>query len=398
MVWIIALVCLGVAGVAGKIVGPVRAAFSFVGLVMATFLAGPLSPLTKHLLPLLGLKHPGWAIFVPQLIAFAVVLIIFKIAGHALNEKISFKFKYKVDDRKRIDWERLSSRLGLCVGLLNGAIYFILLTIPIYAAGYFTTEAAADNAPWQARLLTNTRAQMTRDGIDKVAAAYDPTPRQVYLAADIGALILHNPLLESRLAHYPVLLELGERPEFQALGADPNLQQLVAESKTLEVIQYPPVQAMLTNGDITTLVSAMIGNDLDDLQHYLMTGQSEKFDGETILGVWDVDRAASLAQERHRHPGLTPLQVKQIQSDMYPVITGLSLTAQPNKQIILKKQDPTTMTKTKVATGTWKKDEGAYQINLPGNRPETSVIEIQDGNKLLLPKDSYVLVFDKERQ
>jgi hypothetical protein len=83
---------------------------------------------------------------------------------------------------------------------------------------------------------------------------------------------------------------------------------------------------------------------------------------------------------------------------MFPIIAGLSLTALPNKQVILKKLDSTTMTKTKVATGTWKKDEGAYQINLPGNRPETSVIEIQDGNKLLLPKDSYVLVFDKEIQ
>jgi hypothetical protein len=396
MVWMIALVCLGLAGVAGKIAGPVRAAFSFVGLVLAMLLVGPLSPLTRHLLPLLGLKHPVWAIFVPQLIAFAVVLIIFKIAGHALHEKISFQFKYKVDDRKRIDWERLYSRLGLCVGLLNGAVYFVLLMIPIYAAGYFTTEAAADNAPLGAKILTNTRAQMTHDGMDRVAVAYDPTPPRVYQAADIATLVLHNPLLESRLAHYPPLMELGERPAFQALGTDPNLQQLVAEGKILEVIKYPPVQAMLTNGDIVTLVSGMIGNDLDDLQHYLTTGQSDKFDGETILGVWDIDSPASLAQERRRHPGLTPLQVKQIQSDMFPVIAGLSLTALPNKQIILKKQDPATMTKTKVATGTWKKEEGAYQINLPGNRPETSVIEIQEGNKLLLPKDSYVLVFDKE--
>ena len=396
MVWIIALVCLGLAGVAGRMAGPVRAAFSFVGLVMATLLAGPLSPLTKHLLPLFGLKHPVWGIFVPQLIAFAVVLIIFKIAGHALHEKIAFKFKYKVDDRKRIDWERLYSRLGLCVGLLNGAVYFILLTIPIYAAGYFTTEAAAENAPLQAKLLTTTRAQMTSDGMDKVAAAYDPTPHQGYQASDIATLVLRNPLLENRLAHYPTLLELAERPEFQVLGTDTILQQLVAEGKTLEVIKYPTVQALLTNGSITTLVSGMIGNDLDDLQHYLVTGQSEKFDSETILGVWDIDRAASLAQERRRHPGLTPLQVKQIQSDMFPVIAGLSLTALPDKEIILKKLDSSTGAKTKVASGTWKKEEGAYQINLPGNRPETAALEIQDGNKLLLPKDSYVLVFVKE--
>lgn len=396
MVWIIALVCLGLGGVAGKIAGPVRAAFSFVGLILAILLSGPLSALTKYLPPLLGFHHPVWGIFLPQLIAFAVVLIIFKVAGHAINEKIAFKFKYKVDDRKRIDFERLSSRLGLCVGLLNGTVYFILLLIPIYAAGYFTTEAAADNAPLGAKFLTHTREQMTHDGLDKVAAAYDPTPHQVYQASDIATLVLHNPLLESRLAHYPPLMQLGERPEFQALGTDPTLQQLVAEGKILEVVKYPTVQAMLTNAAITTLVSGMIGNDLDDLQHYLATGQSEKFDGETILGIWNIDRPASLAQERRRHPGLTPLQIKQIQMEMFPIITGLSLTALPDNQIILKKLDSSTMTKSKVATGTWKKEEGSYQINLPGNRPETAAIEIQDGNKLLLPKDSYVLVFDKE--
>src|SRR5579862_4675180 len=137
MVWIIALICLGLAGVVGSYAGPVRAAFTFVGLVMASLLSGPLSPLTKHLLPLISLNHPVWGIFMPQFIAFVVVFIIFKVAGHALHEKIAFHFKYKVDDRKRINWERLYSRLGLCVGFLNGVVYFILLMIPVYAAGYF---------------------------------------------------------------------------------------------------------------------------------------------------------------------------------------------------------------------------------------------------------------------
>jgi hypothetical protein len=396
MVWIIALLCLGVSGLAGWHFGPVRAAFSFVGLVMAALLAGPLSPLTKHLLPLFGLKHPVWGIFVPQLIAFLVVLIIFKFAGHALHEKIAFRFKYKVDDRARINWERLYARLGLCVGLLNGTVYFILLLIPVYAAGYFTTEAAADNAPLGAKLLTSTRAQLGHLNMDRVLAAYDPTPRQVYQAADIATLVLHNPLLESRLGHYPTFLQLGERKEFQDLTTDPALQQLVAEGKIIDVINYPKVQALLTNAAVTRDVSAMIGNDLDDLQQYLATGQSPKFESETILGVWDIDRPASLAQERRRHPGLTPLQVKQIQMDMYPIIAGLSLTALPDHHIILKKLDPSSLNKSIVAAGTWKREEGSYQVNLPGSRPETSVIEIQDGIKLLLPKDSYVLVFEKE--
>jgi hypothetical protein len=49
-----------------------------------------------------------------------------------------------------------------------------------------------------------------------------------------------------------------------------------------------------------------------------------------------------------------------------------------------------------VATGSWKRDEGSFQVNLPGSRPETSIIKITEANKLELPKDSYVMVFDKE--
>jgi hypothetical protein len=397
MVWFIALLCLGLVGVTGYYTGPVRAGFSFLGLVLGALLAGPLSPLTRHLLPLFGLKHPAWGLFVPQAIAFLAVLIIFKIAGHVLHEKISVYFKYKVtDERKLISWRRLYSRLGLCVGLLNGAVYFILLMIPVYAGGYFTTEAAGEGAPTEAQLLTNLRAQLGSLKMDRVVAAYDPTPRQVYQAADIVSLVLHNPLLESRLAHYPTFLQLGERKDFQELATDVTLQQLIAEGRIIDVINHPKVQAMLTNAAITSEISAMIGNDLDDLQQYLTTGQSAKFDSETILGIWTVNRGESLAQERRRHPGLTPVQLRQLQTEMFPIITGLSLTALPNQQMLLKKLDPTSLDNSIVATGTWKRDGAAYQVNLPGSRPETSVVEIPEKGKLLLPKDSYVLVFDKE--
>jgi len=396
MVWFIALLCLGLAGAAGYNRGPVRAAFSFFGLVVGAVLSGPLSPLTKHLLPLVGLKHPVWGIFVPQAMAFLVVLLIFKIAGQVLHEKIAVYFKYKADEKKLIAWTRLYARLGLCVGMLNGTVYFILLMIPVYAGGYFAAEAGEEGAPAGAQWLSRARAQLGSLKMDRVVAAYDPTPAQVYEAADIVSLVLHNPLLESRLAHYPTLLQLGERKEFQDLSTDVSLQQLIAEGKIIEVVQHPKVQALLTNAAITSEVSALIGNDLDDLQQYLTTGQSAKFENETILGIWNINRVASLGQERRRHPGLTPVQLRQVQGEMFPIITGLSLTALPGQQMILKKQDPTSLESKIVATGTWKRDGANYQVNLPGSRPERAVIEIEEGDKLLLPKDSFVLVFDKE--
>lgn len=329
--------------------------------------------------------------------AFLIVLIIFLIAGSVLHRKLSVHFKYKVDEKKLISWERLYSRLGFCVGLLNGAVYFFLLMLPIYIGGYFTAEAAAEgNNPPSAQFLTKTRAELHDQKLDRLLAAYDPTPPQIYQASDIADLVLHNPLLKSRISHYPPFLTLGQRPQFQALANDVQLLEMMDRQASLsEILKYPPVQAIVTNADLTGQIYGILGNDLNDLQEYLNTGKSPKFDEETILGVWTIDPQASLAQERKRHPGLTPRQLGKLKQEMYPVIMDLSLTATTDNQMILKKHSANSPNATVVAAGTWKKD-GNYQVSLPGSKPENTEIEIAEGDTLLLPKDGYVLVFDKE--
>jgi hypothetical protein len=397
MVWLIAIVCLGLVGLTGFYSGPIRAGFSLFGLFFGAVLAGPLSPLTKHLLPIFGLDHPIWQLFVPQAMAFVIVLIIFIIVGGVVHTKLSLHFKYKVDERKLLSWERLYSRLGFCVGLVNGAVYFFLLMMPIYVGGYFTAEAATEgNNPPAAAFLTKTRAELHDLKLDRVLAAYDPTPAQIYQASDIGDLILHNPLLKSRVSHYPPFLTLGQRPQFQALANDVQLLEMIDRQASInEILKYPAIQSIVTNGALTGEIYNILGNDLNDLQEYLNTGKSPKYDDETILGIWTIDPQATYTQEHKRHPNLTPKQLGKLKEDMFPVIRDLSLTATTDNQMILKKQASGNAKPTVVATGTWKK-EGAYQVSLPGSKPETTEIEINEGDTLLLPKDGYVLVFDKE--
>ncbi|HZM04998.1 MAG TPA: hypothetical protein VFC44_18510 [Candidatus Saccharimonadales bacterium] len=396
MVWLIALLCLGVVGATGYHQGPIRAAFSLFGLLFGALLAGPLSPLTKHLLPIFGLAHPIWQIFVPQAIAFIMVLIIFKIAGQVVHSKLSLHFKYKADEKRLISWHRLYARLGFCVGLLNGAIYFFLLMIPIYVGGYFTTEASAGPGdPAGAKFLTQTRAELHNQHLDRALAAYDPTPVQVYQAADIIDLVLHNPLLEDRLSHYPPFLTLGERPQFKDLANDVTLQQMIqSQAKASDILNYPKVQAIVTNATLTQEIYGTLSTDLSDLRDYLTTGKSPKYESETILGIWTIDPAATLAGERKRH-ALTPVKTMALREELFPIIANLTLTATTDNQLILKKENPTTADFTAVATGTWKKD-GEYQVTLPGSKPETTEIKIEGDDVLLLPKDGYVLVFNKE--
>jgi hypothetical protein len=397
MVWILAFLCLGLVAAAGYQQGPVRAGFAFFGLLFGALLAGPLSPLTQRLLALMGFHHPAWSIFAPQVLAFLIVLVVFKIAGQMVHRKIAVFFKYKVDDKTLYRWQRVYSRLGLCVGALNGAFYFILLTSLIYSAGYFTTEAgAADAGPAGARFLTQTRAQLHALKLDRVLATYDMVPPKVYETADTAALILHNPLLLSRLGHYPPCLPLAERPEFKSLANDKELLQLIAtQARVMDVIQYPVVHYMLTNSAIVAELGNVLGQDLDDLTNFLFTGQSPKYDPQTILGVWKIDRAATIAQLlKTQHP--TPTKLRLIEQDLFPLITGLSLTAMPDHQVILKKPNPNNAEVTVVAAGTWKKEQDAYQVNLPGSLPETSEIEFEENSRLYLPKYNYALAFDKE--
>src|SRR5215467_5055723 len=107
MLWIIALLCLAIVGAIGYYQGPIRVAASLLGLIFGGLLAVPLSPLTKKLLPVLGLHHPGWELFVPALIAFLVILIAFKILGHVLHRKLSIFYKYKKDDKAYYRWQRV---------------------------------------------------------------------------------------------------------------------------------------------------------------------------------------------------------------------------------------------------------------------------------------------------
>jgi hypothetical protein len=397
MVWLIAIVCLGLVGVSGYYSGPIRAGFSFIGLLFGMMLAGPLSPLTKHLLPLLGFDHPLWQLFVPQALAFVIVVVIFIMVGFAVHRKLVVHFKYKVDDKRVIKWERLYARLGFCIGMLDGAFYFFLIMIPIYVGGYFTAEAPTDgNNPAGAQFLTRTREELHNDKLDRVLAAYDPTPPAIYQASDILDLVMHNPLLKSRISHYPPFLTLGQRPQFQALANDSQLLEMMDRQASIsEILKYPPIQAIVTNATVTGEIYGVLGNDLNDLQEYLNTGKSPKYDDETILGIWKIDPQATYARERKRHPGIGLRNTAKLRLEMRPVVSGLSLTATTDDKIILKREATGSPSPPVVSAGTWKKD-GTYTVTLPGSQPETTEIEIDEGDTLLLPRDGYVMVFDKE--
>lgn len=396
MLWIIALLCLGIVGAIGYYQGPIRVAASLLGLVFGSLLAVPLSPLTKKLLPVLGLQHPGWELFVPALIAFLIILLAFKVLGHVLHRKMSIFYKYKKDDKAYYRWSRMYSRVGLCLGLLNGAVYFLLLMLPVYIAGYFTTEVAQGaQDPSSVQNITKLREEMHSMKLDHVLAGYDPTPKQTYQAADIVGLVIHNPLLESRLAHYPPFLTLGERAEFKELGNDVQLQQMIQSQASIgDILKNAKVQALVTNTAITQEITQLVSSDLDDLSEYLKTGHSAKYDPQSILGLWKIDRDATFAQEKRKLQNPTPLNINKLRNSLMPMMAGLNITVTTDHNFIIKKDTGNGLQA--IGTGTWKKEGDGYTINLPGNQPDNAEVVIKGDDQLLMPRNGVTMVFSKE--
>jgi hypothetical protein len=351
----------------------------------------------KPILPVFGLKHPLWLQIVPPLIVFVVLMIIFKVVGFAVSRKVNVFYKYKTDDKSRLKWERLNHRLGMSLGLVNGAVYFVLILIPFYVAGYLTTQVAsgAQQDPAKVRFVNAVRSEMHATKVDKVVSAYDPAPTNFYEAADIVGLLKANPLLDSRLSRYPVFLSLGERPEFQALANDVQINQMIqTQAKISDILAQPKVQAIVTNAEIATQIGKLVGPDLHDLHEYLLTGKSAKYDDEKILGYWTINVDATVKQEKVANPKITPFQLMRLKQTKYASLYGTTFIATTENRAILKKPAPNDGSPAPVwAEGTWKSFGSNYQITLGDKQVDATV----ENGRLLIPHDDMTFVFEKEQ-
>jgi hypothetical protein len=233
--------------------------------------------------------------------------------------------------------------------------------------------------------------------LDRVLAAHDPIPPEIYQAADLIDLVLHNPLLESRLAHYPPFLAYTQTREMQDISSDVALQELFqSQSKIGDILHHPKIRALVTDPAFPEQMHQLVGGGLPDLQEFLTTGKSPQFDSEKILGIWDIDVAVTLAGERRQHPDMTRSQITALRATLIPMITGLSLMATPDNQFILRKQNPNSALSSPVGQGTWKKADDGYEVNLSGNNPNPVPVTFSADGTLQFRRDGRILVFNKE--
>jgi len=406
MFWLLGLVLLASLAGIGYRQGAIRVAFSLVGILLGALLAGPLGKPVKLLLVALGLKTPPLAWLLAPLVVFVVISVIFKVAALMVHKKVDVHFKYHAGDLRLALWERLSRRLGLCLGLVNGALYLILLAFVIYPFSYWTFQmASSDNDPRSVRILNRLGEDLQSSGFAKVARAIDPMPRVWYDSADLAGLIYNNPLLEARLARYPAFLGLAERAEFQDMANDPQFTELLLRREPImKVLDYPKAQAIIQNPDLLKLTWTTVVADLDDLRTFLETGKSPKYDPERILGRWTFNVNAAMGLFRRAKPNISSTEMQKWKKWMVMVFAKTSFVAMTDHQAILKSLPQLRLPSAGAAPssgpqtlkGQWQNLDGKYQLTLSGGGRDEQLAAGVEGDRLTIGAEGMGLVFDRE--
>ena len=406
MFWLLALVLLASLAGLGYRQGAVRVAFSLVGILVGALLAGPLGKLIKPLLVAMGLKTPPLAWLLAPLVVFVVISIIFKVAALAAHKKVDVYFRYHAGDLQQVLWERLNARVGLCLALVNGALYLILLSSVIYPLSYWTVQMATeDKDPRTMRILNRLGQDLQSTGFAKVARAIDRMPQVWYDSADLAGLIYNNPLSIARLARYPAFLGLAERQEFQDMANDAQFnERFLRHEPIMSVLDHPRAQAIIQNPEMVQSIWSTVVPDLKDVTTFLNTAKSAKYDSEKILGRWNFNVSVTMSLFRRAKPNMSSKEMLQWKKWMVSTFAKTSLVAMTDHHAILKNAPQLKLPATGTAPssgaqtlkGQWKNLDGKYQLTFSGGIREELLPAAVEGDRLTIAAEGMSLVFDLE--
>lgn len=375
-IWILALLCVGLAGYAGYSRGVIRAAMSLLGILMGLLLAGALGPLLAPLMRKV-INNALLADASAPLIVFLLITFAFKGLAQVVHNKVEVHFKYQETDTKLLHWERLMARMGGGLGVLNGTLYFYVLCAAFYVAGYMTTQITSpENETFGSKIINKVASDINASGMQKAIVAIDPMPQSYYDASDIVGYLHHNPLLISRVSRYPAFLSLAERPEFQEISNDPQVNELIqTHSSVGELLAHPKIKALMANPAIVDGVKAL---DVADLKAFVETGKSQKYELIQILGRWDFDYNASMDQIRVANPSIRAKQVQSLGLQLSAAFSDSTFTATTDNQAFIKSIPPPPVSQPgqppqaapmgppiRVASGSWSESGGIYSVKFP---------------------------------
>jgi hypothetical protein len=419
-IWILAMVVMVSTALAGWRLGAIRAAISFAGILFAALLAVPVGRLVHPLLPHLGAGNPIMAWALAPVAGFILVSIVFKFAGQPVHNKVEHFYKYKAGDLRLALWTRMNSRLGICVGLLNGALYFVLISFLIFNLAYWTTQVAvAPNQPLAIRLANQLGNDLVASkfsknnepgGLSRTACAVGTLPPEYYRFADLAGFLMQNPQAGPRLAEYPALTSLWERDDFQPLVQDATLTNALASGVSFsELLNDPTVRAFLENKEQTKLVTGILLTNMNDpkygndLTNYLQTGKSAKYDGEKIIGRWEFNPAVTLAWLRQSNPRIPASEMRVVRARWMQAYADTRVLVTGDNQIFIKSL-PKFLTQAQPNQpwfqpenwkGDWSANGDAYDLHMALNGADKFMTAKAEDLRLSVKDGKNLLVFDR---
>jgi hypothetical protein len=408
-IWILAFLVVAAAVLAGWRQGAVRAAFAFVAILFAALLAVPIGHLFRPLLPHLGVHNPVTIWALAPVIGFILASIPIWVGGHMLHLRVDHFYKYHAGELRQALYQRLNTRLGICVGVLNGAAYFVLVSFFIFNAAYWTTQATKDpsdysDQPLTHRLISSLGAGLQSSGFSRVAAGVGKLSPQFYNLADFSGLVLQNPRVALRLAVYPGYESLWHRSEMQPLVTDANLTNQLAGGTSLgELLQLPSVQGIFDSQDLMALLLSEVTTNLEDLKTYIKTGASAKFGHEIIRGTWGFNAPTTVAWLRQDQPKMPPADLAAVRALWSQAYGPATLQMTVDNQVYVKNwpkfsshpqngQQPFDSVN---CQGDWSRDGANYTLHLNVDGEDKYFSGTTDGLRLNLKDGRSLLIFDR---
>jgi hypothetical protein len=403
-IWILAVLVLAILALAGWRQGGILAAFSFGGILLGAFLAALVGKLFHPLLPHLGASDPLIAWALAPICGFMLVSIAFTCIGFKVNRQVEVFYKHKAGELRQAMWQRLNTRLGICVGLLNGAAYFILISFVIFNLTYLTTQVGvAENQPFFIRIANQLGRDLQSAGMSRAAAAVGTLPPDYYKLADLSGFLMQNPQTASRFANYPGLTSLWQRDDMQSLVTDGTLTNALAAGATVgDILNDQAVQDLFKNKDLSKAVRDAIETNLDDLTAYLQSGQSAKYN-DKIIGNWTYNVRVTLAWWRQSQPRVQAsemLALRNLWTKAYGATTVLAtgdhqlfinnlpqFKVQPSQPLAIEEQN---------WKGDWSVDDGTnYTLHVSLNGEDKYLSATAEDLRLSAKDGKTTLFFDR---
>jgi hypothetical protein len=396
-IWLLALVLLASLAGVGYRQGAIRVAASLVGIIIAALLAVPLGRLVQPMLKSFGVVNPVLLYTLGPVVVFVLVLAAVKIGGLMVHQKVDVFYKYKAGDLRLALFNRLNSRLGLCLGLVNGLAYLVLLSLVIYVFSYWTVQvASSEEDPRGVRLLNRMGRDLEATGMSRVARAIDPVPEVIYGVADVVGAIYANPLSEARVSRYPGFLPLALQPEFQALGQDRGFSELRARRGTIkELLAHPTVQSIMEKPDLVQRMWTTMIEDLKDFQSFLETGKSAKYESEPLLGRWLFDLNGTVSAYRRIRANAPQPEIQRFRRLLTDRFTRTTLVAAPDQHVILRDVPALPADGVQTLDGKWSRVGQDYELNFAGGTDRRTA-RIENFRLSVSGSENWPIVFVKE--